>query len=74
MHVIPNTYARKPAILGQGALSLQNVSMHGLGLMARLNLCDQELFYNYRLKPADGGQDYKGLPIPEWFHEEFKAS
>jgi hypothetical protein len=74
MHVIPNTYARKPAILGQGALALENISMYGLGLMARLNLCDQELFYNYRLKPADEGLDYKGPPIPEWFHEEFKTS
>lgn len=72
MHFVPNTFARKPDLLGQGALQMEIVAMYGLGLMSRLNICDQEIFYNYRLNPV-AGRDYKGPPIPEWFHEEFKS-
>jgi len=72
MRFVPNTYARKPAILGQGALQLESISMYGMGLMSRMNLCDQELVYNYRLKTYPG-QEYKGPPIPDWYHEEFKV-
>lgn len=59
---IPNTYARQPMMLGQKALDRDVITMHGFGLMAARDVCNEELFYDYRLSPGPNGI------YPDWYH------
>jgi hypothetical protein len=46
----PNTYARPPKFLGPRIVE-GHVLMHGLVLIATRDVCNEELFMNYRLNP-----------------------
>ena len=59
---IPNSYAKSPMIIGPKALDRDVINMHGLGLVASRDLCNEELFYDYRLSPGSEGK------YPSWFH------
>jgi len=47
---IPNTYARPPKFLGPKIIE-GHVRMHGLVLITTRDVCNEELFMNYRLHP-----------------------
>lgn len=47
---VPNTYARPPKFLGPRIVE-GHVLMHGLVLIATRDVCNEELFMNYRLNP-----------------------
>jgi len=61
---IPNTYAKPPLILGSKMMEEKDneVFMHGFGLIASRDLINEELFYDYRLSPANG------CVYPPWYH------
>jgi hypothetical protein len=47
---VPNTYARPPKFLGPKIVE-GHVRMHGLVLITTRDVCNEELFMNYRLNP-----------------------
>ena len=61
-HYIPNIYARSPMILGPSIVDIDTIHMHGFGLLASRDLCNEEILYDYRLSP---GADHK---YPDWYH------
>ena len=62
---IPNKYARNPMLLGAKAFETGNedVIIYGFALYAARDLCNEELFYDYRLSPGPTGQN-----LPSWYH------
>ena len=62
---IPNKYARNPMLLGAKAFETgsEDVIIYGFALYAARDLCNEELFYDYRLSPGPTGQD-----LPSWYH------
>ncbi len=66
---VPNTYKKKPMMLGPKALDTNEIYMHSMGLMARRDLQNEEVFYDYRLTNG------KGVSYPKWYssnEEELK--
>jgi len=57
---MPNTYARPPMLLGPTAFDRDVIELHGIGLMASRDVCNEELFYDYRLSPGQG-------EYPDWY-------
>ena len=55
---VPNSYARKPKFLGPKLIE-GDVYMHGLVLLTTRDVCNEELFMNYRLNPK--------FENPEWY-------
>lgn len=60
---VPNTYAREPSMLGPKALDRDVITMHGMALMAARDVCNEELFYDYRLSSPGSDGSY-----PSWYH------
>ena len=57
---IPNTYARPRAQSLTGSLLEQEaVDMHGMCLIATRDICNEEVFYDYRLMSSR---------LPSWYH------
>lgn len=57
---IPNTYARPRSLTTMGSLWDQEaVDMHGMCLIATRDICNEELFYDYRLVTSQ---------LPSWYH------
>jgi len=63
---IPNIYARPPMILGPKAFDdpKHPVLMHGYGLLTSRDVCNEELFYDYRLSPSEEDS----TSCPDWYH------
>lgn len=63
---IPNTYARPRALSLTGSLlEREAVDMHGMCLIATRDICNEEIYYDYRLMTSR---------LPSWYHpvkEEF---
>jgi hypothetical protein len=56
---IPNTYAKPPTLTMMGSLwEKQAVDMHGMCLLATRDVCNEELFYDYRLMTSH---------LPRWY-------
>jgi hypothetical protein len=55
----PNTYARPPTWQSKFFDANIPILMHGLCLLARRDLCNEELFYDYRLQAEK---------TPEWYN------
>jgi len=70
---VPNTYARPPKLIGpnlfDGSNSEGPIFMHGFGLVASRDICNEELYYDYRLSPGKFGTSY-----PDWYHEFDKTN
>lgn len=59
-HYIPNTYARPRALTLAGSLwDREAVDMHGMCLIATRDICNEEIFYDYRLMTSR---------LPSWYH------
>jgi hypothetical protein len=77
-HYLPNTYARSPQLLGPHMFDQDTVCMHGMGLLASRDICDEELFYDYRLSPTKDNYPPWYSIIDEadlrnrWFHSNDK--
>jgi hypothetical protein len=57
---IPNTYARPRALTIVGSLwDRDAVDMHGMCLIATRDICNEEIFYDYRLMTSR---------LPSWYH------
>lgn len=57
---IPNTYARPRNLSLMGSLYDQDtVDMHGMCLIATRDICNEEIFYDYRLMTPH---------LPQWYH------
>jgi hypothetical protein len=57
---IPNTYARPRTLTIMGSLwDREAVDMHGMCLLATRDVCNEEVFYDYRLMTAH---------LPTWYH------
>lgn len=57
---IPNTYARPRALSLTGSLlEREAVDMHGMCLIATRDICNEEVFYDYRLMSSR---------LPSWYH------
>ena len=59
---VPNTYKKKPMLLGPQALDYEEIQMHSMGLISNRDLQNEEIFYDYRLTLGDG------VPYPAWYH------
>ena len=58
---IPNTYARPRNITLVGSLmDREAIEMHGMCLIATRDICNEELFYDYRLATSQ---------YPSWYHK-----
>ncbi|GKZ01412.1 hypothetical protein MPSEU_001092000 [Mayamaea pseudoterrestris] len=57
MKYLPNAYARQPSWKSR-AFYNEPIVMHGLCLVARRDICDEELFYDYRLQSNE---------TPDWY-------
>ena len=58
-HYIPNTYARRPTLTSMGSLwDSQPIDMHGMCLLATRDVCNEEIFYDYRLMTSH---------MPRWY-------
>jgi hypothetical protein len=60
--LVPNTYKRRPMIIGPQAMDLESINMHSMGLLASRDVQNEELFYDYRL--SSGSEK----SFPEWYH------
>jgi hypothetical protein len=57
---IPNTYARPINLTLMGSLWDQDaVDMYGMCLIATRDICNEEIFYDYRLMTPH---------LPQWYH------
>jgi hypothetical protein len=57
---IPNTYARPSTLTIMGGLwDREAVDMHGMCLVATRDVCNEEVFYDYRLMTTQ---------LPTWYH------
>jgi hypothetical protein len=57
---IPNTYARPRALTLMGSLwEREAIDMHGMLLLATRDVCNEEIFYDYRLHTTH---------LPRWYH------
>lgn len=57
---IPNTYARPPTLTVAGGLwDREAVDMHGMCLIATRDVCNEEIFYDYRLMTSH---------LPRWYN------
>ena len=56
---IPNVYAKPPTLTVMGGLwDKQAIDMHGMCLIATRDICNEELFYDYRLMTSH---------VPTWY-------
>ena len=60
---VPNTYVKPPMVFGPNAMDREKVAVHSFGLISCRDLENEELFYDYRLSPGDGG----GASYPSWY-------
>jgi hypothetical protein len=58
---VPNTYKRKPMLLGPKLIDRDVIVMHGMAIMTRRDVSNEELFYDYKLTGDDGK--------PGWYHK-----
>jgi hypothetical protein len=57
---IPNTYARPRSLTQMGGLwDHEAIDMHGMCLIATRDICNEEIFYDYRLMTPH---------LPSWYH------
>ncbi|KAL7430337.1 hypothetical protein ACHAXH_003073, partial [Discostella pseudostelligera] len=61
---LPNEYEIPPTNVSKGMFEKDNIIMHGMGLVALRDVKDEELFYDYRLSPGEGGKGQH----PSWYH------
>jgi hypothetical protein len=61
---LPNEYEIPPTNASKGMFEKDNIIMHGMGLVALRDVKDEELFYDYRLSPGEGGKGQH----PSWYH------
>jgi hypothetical protein len=60
MRFVPNSYKRNPMLLGPKLLERDRVIMHGMAIMTRRDVCDEELFYDYKF-------DNSSQDNPSWY-------
>jgi len=60
MQYVPNTYKRNPMLVGPKLLERDTIVMHGMAIMTRRDVCNEELFYDYKFTGDDN---------PKWYHE-----
>lgn len=60
MRFVPNSYKRNPMLLGPKLLERDRVIMHGMAIMTRRDVCDEELFYDYKF-------DNSSQDNPTWY-------
>ena len=58
---VPNTYKRKPMLLGPKLFDRDAIVMHGMAIMTRRDVSNEELFYDYKFTGDEGN--------PSWFHK-----
>ena len=61
---LPNEYEIPPTNVSKGLFDKDNAIMHGMGLVTLRDVKDEELFYDYRLSPGEGGKQQ----YPSWYH------
>ena len=62
---LPNAYEIPPTNnVSKGLFDKDNTVMHGMGLVALRDVKDEELFYDYRLSPGEGGN----MQYPGWYY------
>ena len=58
---VPNTYKRHPMLIGPKLLEQDRIVMHGMAIMTRRDVCNEELFYDYKFTGDDDN--------PKWYHK-----
>jgi hypothetical protein len=58
---VPNTYKRKPMLFGPKLFDRDVIVMHGMAIMTRRDVSNEELFYDYKFTGDDGN--------PSWYHQ-----
>ena len=58
---VPNTYKRKPMLFGQKLFDRDSIVMHGMAIMTRRDVSNEELFYDYKFTGDEGN--------PSWYHK-----
>ncbi len=62
---LPNEYEIPPTNnVSKGLFDKDYTVMHGMGLVALRDVKDEELFYDYRLSPGEGGK----VQYPGWYY------
>lgn len=59
---VPNTYKKKPMMLGPQVFDEESIMMHSLGLFSSRDIENEELFYDYRFSPGPN------KTYPAWYH------
>ena len=67
---IPNTYGREPTWRSRFFDNGQDVLMHGLCLLAKNDVCNEELFYDYRLQSEARPEWYKIVDYGELWEDD----
>ena len=60
MRYVPNAYKRNPMLVGPRLLERDNIVMHGMAIMTRRDVANEELFYDYK---------FTGNDNPKWYHD-----
>ncbi len=63
---IPNEYELPPKYWAKNAFDRDDITMHGMGLVALRDVKDEELFYDYRLSPDNNNKG--GGSYPSWYY------
>lgn len=59
---VPNSYKRHPMLLGPKLLERDTIVMHGMAIMTRRDVCNEELFYDYKFDAGSSTDDN-----PSWY-------
>ena len=71
MKFVPNSYKRNPMLLGPKLLERDRVVMHGMAIMTRRDVCNEELFYDYKFDVGshDNPSWYVDATYEDWADE-----
>lgn len=69
LRYVPNTYKRHPMLVGPKLLERETIVMHGMAIMTRRDVQNEELFYDYKFDGSDNPEWYVDATYEEWADE-----